>query len=93
MRRFTPSFLSRMNLTAVLILALLVLLVLLPSFYEPGLGKWYWTGVVGCVALLGFQHWVVRPGELSRLNAAFFLANGLLATWLFAATAADLLFR
>lgn len=72
---------------------LLVLLVLLPGFYGPGLGWAYRTGVAGCAALLGFQHWVVRPGDLSRLNAAFLLANGLLATWLFVATAADLLLR
>ncbi len=72
---------------------MLVLLVLLPRFYEPGLGAAYWAGVSGCAALLGYQHWIVRPGDLSRLNAAFFLANGLLATWLFVATAADLLLR
>lgn len=72
---------------------MLVLLVLLPRFYEPGLGWAYWVGVSGCVALLGFQHWIVRPGQLSRLNAAFFSANGMLATWLFAATAADLLIQ
>jgi 4-hydroxybenzoate polyprenyltransferase len=72
---------------------MLVLLVLLPRFYEPGLGKVYWVGVAGCAVLLGYQHWVVRPGDLSRLNAAFFLANGLLAAWLFAATAVDLLPR
>jgi 4-hydroxybenzoate polyprenyltransferase len=40
--------------------------------------------------MLLYQHWVVRPGDLSRLNAAFFQANGLLATWLFASTAIDL---
>ncbi|MCP4204369.1 MAG: UbiA family prenyltransferase [bacterium] len=72
-------------------LGMLVLLVLLPRFYEPGLGSAYWVGVAGCAALLAYQHWIVRPGNLSRLNAAFFLANGLLATWLFLVTAADLL--
>ena len=36
---------------------------------------------------------VVRPRDLSRLNAAFFTANGVLSVWLFAATAADLLLR
>ncbi len=74
-------------------LGMLGLLVSLPRFYEPGLGWAYWVGVAGCVALLGTQHWIVRPGELSRLNAAFFLTNGLLATWLFVATAVDLLLR
>jgi 4-hydroxybenzoate polyprenyltransferase len=71
----------------------LVLLSLLPSVYPPGLGTGYWLGVAGCAALLAWQHWVVRPGDLSRLNAAFFTANGVLAVWLFAATAVDLASR
>jgi len=78
--------------SGILHLGMLGFLVALPRFYEPGLGWPYWVGVAGCVVLLGYQHWILRPGELSRLNAAFFLANGLLATWLFLATAADLLF-
>lgn len=74
-------------------LGMLGLLGWLPRWYGPGLGVAYWIGVAGCVALLGYQHWIVRPGDLSRLNAAFFFANGLLATWLFATTAVDLLIR
>jgi len=68
----------------------LALLALLPRVYEPGLGVAYWVGVAGCAALLAWQHWIVQPGDLSRLNAAFFTANGVLAVWLFAATAVDL---
>jgi 4-hydroxybenzoate polyprenyltransferase len=69
----------------------LALLALLPRLYPPGLGAAYWVGVAGCAALLAWQHWIVRPGDLSRLDAAFFTANGVLAVWLFAATAVDLL--
>ncbi len=72
-------------------LGMLVLLAALPSLHPGRLGPGYWGGFVGCVALLTYQHWIVRPGDLSRLNAAFFQANGLLAVWLFAATALDLL--
>ncbi len=82
-----------LGVSGALHLGMLVLLVWLPRVYEPGLGAAYWVGVAGCAALLGYQHWVVRPGELSRLNAAFFFANGLLATWLFVATAVDLFLR
>jgi 4-hydroxybenzoate polyprenyltransferase len=71
-------------------LGMVTLLALLPGTYPPGLGVAYWIGVAGCAALLGYQHWLVRPGDLSRLNAAFFFANGLLATWLFGMTAVDL---
>lgn len=69
----------------------LTLLALLPRVYPPGLGSWYWIGWAGCLLLIAYQHWVVRPGDLSRLNAAFFTANGALSVWLFAATALDIL--
>ncbi len=72
-------------------LGMLVLLVLVPRIYPAGLGGAYWIGVLGCAALLAYQHWIVRPSDLSRLNAAFFRANGLLAVWLFGATAVDVL--
>jgi 4-hydroxybenzoate polyprenyltransferase len=70
--------------------ATLALLAALPFVYPAGLGVAYWTGVAGCAALLAWQHSLVRPRDLSRLNAAFFTANGVLALWLFAATAIDL---
>src|SRR5436305_1636859 len=71
----------------------LSLLALLPRVYPgpPGLGTPYWVGWAGCLLLICYQHWVVRPGDLSRLNAAFFTANGALSVWLFAATALDIL--
>ena len=77
-------------ISGLLHLGMMALLFLLPRVY-PGLGLFYWIGVAGCVALLIYQHWIVRPSDLSRLNAAFFFANGLLATWLFITTALDLL--
>ena len=69
----------------------LALLALLPRTYPPGLGLGYWIGWAGCLLLIAYQHWIVRPGDLSRLNAAFFTANGALSVWLFAATAMDIL--
>jgi 4-hydroxybenzoate polyprenyltransferase len=78
-------------LSAALHAGTLALLATLPWVYPPGLGPWYAAGWLGGLALVAWQHWVVRPGDLSRLDAAFFQANGLLAVWLFAATAADIL--
>jgi 4-hydroxybenzoate polyprenyltransferase len=72
-------------------LGMLALLVALPRLYPPGLGTAYWVGVAGCAALLAWQHWIVRPHDLSRLNAAFCTANGALSAWLFLATAVDVL--
>ena len=80
-----------LTISIVLHLAMLALLGLLPLSYLPGLGMGWGLGVAGCAALLGWQHWIVRPGDLSRLDSAFFQANGLLAVWLFGAAAVDLL--
>lgn len=81
-------------ISALLHAATLILLALIPGVYSSasgGLGPAYWLGWAGCLALIAYQHWVVRPGDLSRLNAAFFTANGALSVWLFAATALDIL--
>lgn len=76
-------------LSALLHAGMLGLLAWLPSVYGGDLGTPYSIGVTGCAALLAYQHWIVRPTDLSRLDAAFFQANGLLAVWLFALTAVD----
>lgn len=70
---------------------MLGLLALLPGASPAPLGGAYWVGWAGCLALVAYQHAVVRPGNLSRLDAAFFQANGALAVWLFAATAVAIL--
>ena len=78
-------------LSATLHAVMLGALAVLPLLYRGRLGAGYTVGLGGCVALLVYQHWVVRPRDLSRLDAAFFQANGALALWLFAATAFDIL--
>jgi 4-hydroxybenzoate polyprenyltransferase len=39
----------------------------------------YWLGVVCVSLLLGYEHSLVRPGDLRRLDAAFFTMNGIIA--------------
>jgi 4-hydroxybenzoate polyprenyltransferase len=39
----------------------------------------YWLGVVVTAALLVYEHSIVRPGDLRRLDAAFFTVNGILS--------------
>lgn len=80
-------------LSAVMHAGTLALLAWLPRVYPPGLGGLYWSGWVACLALTAWQHSIVRPGDLSRLNAAFFTANGALSVVLFVLTGADLLTR
>ena len=40
------------------------------------LGVWYWLGVAVVAALLAFEHSLVSPNDLRRLDAAFFTING-----------------
>jgi len=43
-------------------------------------GGWlYWSGVVAAAALLLYEHSLVRPGDLRRLDAAFFTLNGVIS--------------
>lgn len=48
-----------------------------------GLGVWYWLGVVAVAVLLLYEHLLVRPGDLRRLDAAFFTVNGVIAVVFF----------
>lgn len=49
----------------------------------------YWLGVVAVAALLAWEHSLVRPGDLRRLDAAFFTVNGVLSVVFFAFVAFD----
>lgn len=42
-------------------------------------GAWYWLGVAVVAALLVYEHALVRPDDLRRLDAAFFTVNGVLS--------------
>lgn len=55
-----------------------------------GLGVAWAGGLVLAGGLLGWQHWLLRGGDLARIDAAFFTANGLLSAAMFAAGCLDL---
>src|SRR5436190_9571104 len=40
-------------------------------------GTWYWAGVVLFIGLLIYQHLLVKPTDLSKVNVAFFTTNGI----------------
>jgi 4-hydroxybenzoate polyprenyltransferase len=40
-------------------------------------GWWYWIGVAVFIGMLVYQHAIVRPNDLSRVNLAFMTANGI----------------
>ena len=53
-----------------------------------GLGFLYWAGVTMVAGLLVYEHSLVSPSDLSRLDVAFFNINGYIAVILFAAVLA-----
>lgn len=68
------------------------MVALLAGLYvSAGLGVWYLAGFVLCVAMLLYEHWLLRGGDLSRLDAAFFAMNGYISITLFVATFVDVL--
>ena len=54
-------------------------------------GVFYWAGVAAVAALLAYEHSLVRPGDLRRLDAAFFTVNGVISLVFFGFVALDVL--
>jgi 4-hydroxybenzoate polyprenyltransferase len=50
---------------------------------------WYWAGVAVVAALLFYEHSLIRPNDLRRLDAAFFTMNGVISLAFFAFVLAD----
>ncbi|SDZ73742.1 4-hydroxybenzoate polyprenyltransferase [Desulfuromusa kysingii] len=69
-------------------LMLIFLLLVLPG---SGLGWIYFSGVVVVAGLLVYEHLLVKPDDLSRLDAAFFNMNGYISVAIFAFTLVDAL--
>ncbi len=69
---------------------LILLAALRPAF---ALGKLAAAGVVAVLLLLLYEHSLVKAGDLSRLNAAFFTMNGVISMVFAMFVAADLLLR
>jgi 4-hydroxybenzoate polyprenyltransferase len=67
---------------------LLLLAALVAAF---GLGKLAMAGVVAVALLLSYEHSLVSADDLSKLNAAFFTMNGVIAVVFFCFVAGDLL--
>jgi 4-hydroxybenzoate polyprenyltransferase len=64
-----------------------VMLALLFALYwigAPELGLIYFCGVVAVALLLAYEHWLVRPDDLTRVNRAFFQVNAVISLGLFA---------
>jgi 4-hydroxybenzoate polyprenyltransferase len=69
---------------------LLLLLALIVLFHLSWIS---FIGVFAVAAMLIYEHQLISPTDLRRLNAAFFTMNGIISFVFFLAVATDLLFR
>ena len=51
--------------------------------WGAGFGLWYFAGVVVAALILAYEHRLVQPGDLSRLDAACFTMNGVMSVAVF----------
>lgn len=64
-------------------------LAVLAFIYSP-FGIVYRCGLIGVGLILAYEHVLVRPEDLSRLNQAFFAANAVISIGLFSVGTADI---
>ena len=57
--------------------------------WGTGLGWPYFAGIALGAGLIGWEHQIVKPNDLSRLDAAFFTANGLVSVVVFLGALVD----
>ena len=67
----------------------IMVLFLIGLLYLPILGWLYLTGVLFVAGLLLYEHSLVRPDDLSRVNTAFFNVNGIISVLLMSMVVAD----
>jgi 4-hydroxybenzoate polyprenyltransferase len=81
------SAVVRLGESRAILLAKLLHGVTIPALalfgYGMGFGPWYYAGLMGAAAILAYEHSLVRPGDLSRLDAAFFTMNGIMSVTVF----------
>jgi 4-hydroxybenzoate polyprenyltransferase len=81
------SAVVRLGESRAILLAKLLHSVTIPALalfgYGAGFGSWYYVGLVVAAAILAYEHQLVRPGDLSRLDAAFFTMNGVMSLTVF----------
>jgi 4-hydroxybenzoate polyprenyltransferase len=73
------------------VLHVLMIVSLLTLVWQLNLGALSLAGVAAVTALLVYEHGLVKPDDLSRVNAAFFTMNGWVSVLFFVFWAADIL--
>jgi 4-hydroxybenzoate polyprenyltransferase len=84
-RRFGVA--PALRISSALHLGTIAMLLLVPLFMP--LGPAWLAGTAGTAGLLYYEHRLVRPDDLARLDQAFFTMNGCVSFLILAATALD----
>jgi len=79
-----------LRLAALCHFVMVVLLFVLPLVF-PYFGHVYYAGIIAIAVLLVYEHWIVRPDDLSRVNQAFFHVNAVVSIGLLVTGSVDLL--
>jgi 4-hydroxybenzoate polyprenyltransferase len=81
------SAVVRLGESRAIVLAKLLHGITIPALalfgYAAGFGTWYYLGLIVATGILAYEHHLVRPGDLSRLDAAFFTMNGVMSVVVF----------
>jgi 4-hydroxybenzoate polyprenyltransferase len=88
---WTTRFGERGAFVGARILHLTTILLLAAAGIGLHVGALYWLGVLAVACLLLYEHSLVRPGDLRRLDAAFFTMNGVISVAFFVFVLADVL--
>jgi 4-hydroxybenzoate polyprenyltransferase len=92
--RSIPARLGAARALVVSALLHVAMVVLLAAVWRlSGGGAIFLSGIAATLAALVYQHTIVRPGDLSRVNAAFFTANGFVSVTLCVSGVAQVLAR
>ena len=70
---------------------LLMLGLLLLLYWTMGLGLFFLIGLAITTSMLFYEHWLLRNGDLSKLDMAFFNMNGYISINIFVFTLVDVL--
>jgi 4-hydroxybenzoate polyprenyltransferase len=65
------------------LLHLVTVALLVATGLGLAVGVLYWLGVAAVAVLLAYEHSLIRPGDLRRLDAAFFTVNGVISVAFF----------
>lgn len=69
--------------------SMIMILLLIGAAIALQLGIPFYCGIAASSALIAYEHWLVRDGDLAKLDLAFFTMNGYVSVIIFAATVVE----